>query len=60
MIRANPPQWNVDNWVRQLTLSALLLAALALLGLAIALYAPHAHAQPSAVCTYSTSERTLQ
>ena len=60
MMRANPSQWNVDNWVRQLTLSAILIAALALGALAIALYVPRAHAQANAWCTYPTGERTLQ
>lgn len=60
MMRANPSPWNADNWVRQLTLSAILIAALALVALAIALYVPRAHAQANAWCTYPTGERTLQ
>jgi len=46
-----------DNWVRQLTLSALLLAAMALVALAIALYAPRAHAEENTGCIYPSSER---
>jgi len=57
MISSDP---RLDNWVRQLALSALLLAALALVALAVALYAPRAHAGENNVPTHSTSERNQQ
>jgi len=36
----------IDLWVRQVTLMAVLLVALALIVIGLALYAPHAHARP--------------
>lgn len=37
----------IDLWVRQVTLMAVLLVALALIVIGVALYAPHAHARPA-------------
>jgi len=37
----------IDLWVRQVTLMAVLLVALALIVIGLALYAPHAHARPA-------------
>jgi hypothetical protein len=48
----------VDNWIRQLAWTALLMAALALVVLGIALYLPAAHAQPQSVdCSWNLSNR---
>jgi hypothetical protein len=37
----------IDLWVRQVTLMAVLLVALALIVIGVALYTPHAHARPA-------------
>ena len=48
---------DVDRWVRQLTLLAMLLAALALLVMAVTLYGPRAHSEPPAQACSRTEQQ---
>jgi hypothetical protein len=48
---------DVDRWIRQLTLLAMLLAALALLVMAVTLYGPRARSEPPAQVSSYTHQQ---
>jgi hypothetical protein len=50
----------IDLWVRQLTLMAVLLVALALIVIGVLLYAPHAHARHCDLRNHSLLEEPRQ